>query len=346
MNKEIKYVGLDDGHYALKICYEQNNTLKTLVLPSRIAYGYHQLSSLNGDDSNDNCMYSTDDIKFTVLEKYNELNDEIIDLRNLNYPTSDINAILIYHALTKCGFNDQDTLKIVTGLPFKEFYLNGKKNVELINKKSQNLNRIIECVDKKVTLPKIDLHNVLSEGAGAYIDIALDINGNQNTGIIDSLKDAPMSIVDIGGKTTDIITMDTGGKTIRVNESNTAFIGALNLNELIGLEICKKLSLRQYSTAEIENALKTGLYMAHGQKHDVTNIVLEQKQVFARKIVLEIKKILKDASHIGVVSFVGGGSLLIQKELKEIYGNQSYFVEDPQFANARGFYKAAKFIIK
>ena len=331
MEKNIKYLGIDDGHYALKICYELNNELKTLSLPSRIAYGFHQLSSLDGIENNDNCMYTANDITYTVLEKYNELNDGVIDLRNLNYPTSDVNAILIYHALTRAGFNSDDHLRIVTGLPFKEFYLNGTKNIELINKKRKNLDRSIICKDKKVSLPHIDFHNVLSEGAGAFIDIALDFNGNPNTGIIDSIKDAPMSIVDIGGKTTDIITMDTGGKKIRINESNTAFIGALNLNELIGIEICKKLKLGQYSATEIETALKTGTYFAQGQKHDVTNIVIEQKKVFARKIVLEVRKVLKDASHIGIVAFVGGGSLLIQKELKE---DRERFIKKDKFLSS------------
>lgn len=341
--KKISYIGLDDGHYALKLCYEKDGELKGLMLPSRIAYNYHKLSEVTGKGNNDHCMYETDSVKFTVLENFTSLNNEVIDLRGLDYPISEVNAILIYHTLLKAGFTSEDSLKIVTGLPYKEYYLNGKKNEILIAKKSQNLNREIRTLTG-VKLPEILSHNVLAEGAGAYIDLAISDDGKPNDGIIDAIREAPLAIVDIGGKTTDIVTMDTGGKNMRIGESNTAFIGALDLNQAIGAEIMAKLGLNNIVTEKIEKAIEMGEYMAFGQKHDVTNIVLEQKKVFARKIADEMKKILKDASNIGVVAFVGGGSILLKKELSEIYGSQSQFVKDPQFANARGFYKAAKYI--
>lgn len=343
--ENIKFVGVDDGHYALKICFEHDGILKTLSMPSRAAYGKILLADTATGTGNTDCMYICNDVPFTVLENVMSLRNEVIDLRTINYPVSDVNAVLIYHALVRAGFNSDDSLNIVTGLPFKEFYLNGSRNSDLITKKSNNLVRHIQNLDPNVSLPHIHRHSVMAEGAGAYIDMILNIDGSENADMVEAIAESPMAIVDIGGKTTDIVTMDTGGGKMRMGESSTGFIGALDLNDAVSNELKRKLNLNTTITENIEKAIITGVYHARGVKNDVSDIILTEKMLFARKIQDEVRKTLKDASNIGMVAFVGGGSNLIKKELYEIYGSQSNFVEEPQFANARGFYKASKYMI-
>lgn len=343
--ENIKFVGVDDGHYALKLCFEHEGQLKTLSMPSRAAYGKILLADTSTGLGNNDCMYICNDVPFTVLENVMSLKNEVIDLRTINYPCSDVNAVLIYHALVRAGFSSGDSLNIVTGLPFKEFYLNGSRNNDLIKQKSDNLVRHVLNLDPSVSLPHIHRHSVMAEGAGAYIDMILNIDGTENSDMVEAISESPMAIVDIGGKTTDIVTMDTGGSKMRMGESSTGFIGALDLNDAISNELKRKLNLTTVVPEKIETAITSGVYSARGIKHDVSDIILTEKMLFARKIQDEVRRTLKDASNIGMVAFVGGGSNLIKKELYELYGSQSNFVEEPQFANARGFYKASKYMI-
>jgi plasmid segregation protein ParM len=58
--------------------------------------------------------------------------------------------------------------------------------------------------------------------------------------------------------------------------------------------------------------------------------------------VQELKRRVRDGADLEAVYFVGGGSQLLEVQMKDLYPH-AVFVPDPQNANARGNWKAAKF---
>ncbi len=345
--KKTVYVGLDDGHYGSKISWrEQGKETKYFSIPSRIAFGEVNLANgLHGQDSNLSNIYSYEGIKYTVIDENDKsMHPDIIDLRNVEYPKSIENVILMLHTLKKAGIDDTYNVKLVTGLPFRDYFSSkGSKNEELINEKIKNFERYksIQCEDPSVKLPTIISHHVLSEGTGAYLNIVMDWNGDDlDNKVSRELDDNPVSFADIGGKTTDIVTFTQGGKTMMINMSNTVEIGVLDLHDAIKNDIRQEFNLKNIVPSKIEQALITKKYSAKGQEFDVSEIINRNKTTFALKLKNDIRKILKSAENIGIIVFVGGGSILIQEELKNLYSN-CLFIENAEFSNSFGFLKGA-----
>ena len=337
----LQFVGVDDGHYGIKICAGEG---KYVHIKSRATYGVHQSISINGTETSEDNIYNVDGVTFTVIDDVIVMNNQIIDPRNLipEYPLSDLNCSLVFHALIKAGFNGGDHLAVVTGLPFMDYFRNGKKNLELIEAKRKNFNRVVTNFDENITLPSIDYHNVLAEGMGGYFDLLLNFDGTQNEEIVKAALMAPIVIVDIGGKTTDIATV--GENRILSETCATINIGALDFNNTVSQNIMKSLGLTSTMPHKIENAIKTGKYVAYNKEHDVTEIIEDTKMIFARKIQELMYKTINKAQDLGLVTFIGGGTNLIQPQLEKLYQEQSYFVKNPEFSNARGFYKAQYFL--
>ena len=332
------FIGVDDGHYAIKIC----DGIKCFYLPSRVVYGKKQIMGLTGDILEDNC-YIVDGSTLTIAEDIIHSGD-IIDTRFINYPTSDVNAALICHGLYRA--NVLGEINIVTGLPYADFFEEGKKNNKLIKAKENNLNRNIANLNKNVSLPIIKQHKVISEGIGGYFDLLFDMNGNQNENIVNIINNQSLAITDIGGKTTEIIQIAMGGQGIVTDRSATINIGILDLINSVSNKIKNLLKLDNIISERIEAAIESNIYKAFGKDHDVADIISEEKMIFARKINDEHRKVLKDASEIGLHAIIGGGSLHIKTELKKTIGGTALFVNEPQFSNARGNYKAAKYVLK
>ncbi len=339
MNTKTTIVGVDDGHYAIKTCIKG----KCFYMPSRVVYGKKHLTSLMGEYIEDNC-YEVDGTILTVAESM-VLDGSVIDIRYINYPTSDINAALIHHALYRSGIYDQN-IQIVTGLPYSDFFLNGKKNQDLITKKENNLlKRKVQNLNPNINLATIQDHKVLSEGIGGYFDLLYDNQGNQHQDIVDIINKQSIVITDIGGKTTEIIQIALGGNSIVTDRSATINLGMLNLINTIAGIIKNTIKIDNIILERIEEAISTGKYLAFGKEHDVSEIIAQEKAVFARKIQEEHKKILQDGSEIGLHAFIGGGSMHLKEELKKITTTDVRFVKEPQFANARGNWKAGQFVL-
>ena len=64
MNEELKFVGVDDGHYAIKVCAGQDNCY---YMPSRVVYGNRHIAGLTGEYVEDNC-YEVDGTVLTIAE--------------------------------------------------------------------------------------------------------------------------------------------------------------------------------------------------------------------------------------------------------------------------------------
>ena len=325
--------GIDDGHFGIKLV---NDDFEQIYVPSRVATGTQVISLTNNADDN---FYELDGgDTYTVSDTLPG-----IDTRFSDYALSDINRVLVHHALIKGGYAGQQ-VNIVTGLPVEDYYFGNQQNEDFISRKEANLlksgiknrNSAIECA-------QIAAHSVVSEGIAAFFDLLLNKDGTVNRELQDIIKTGAVGMLDIGGKTTDTAVIINGGKGVDAARSGTSRIGALSLNTALENRIKHDLKIDSITPMQVERAAVTGMLRAFGTEHDVSALVNEEKAVLAKQIIAEAKRKMRDAADLECVYFVGGGSLLMKDQLQGLYPH-ARFVEDPQFANARGMLKIAKFI--
>lgn len=327
-----RYAGVDDGHFGIKIVDENGGQF---YLPSRVAEGA-QVISLSGDE--DNVWDTQEGQTYTVSDSLAG-----IDTRFSDYGLSDINRVLVHHALYKAGYGGQ-SVRIVTGLPVNDYYVGHEQNADFIRRKVDNLAKLTATNrNQTVAMAKITGHAVVSEAIAAFFDLLFNMDGTVNEAFHQVVQAGPIGILDVGGKTTDSAVIINGGKGIDASRSGTSKIGALSLNQGLENRIKSLMGVAQLTPTQIESAARTGMVRMFGKETDVSEIVNEEKRILADQIVAEAKRKMRDGADLECVYFVGGGSLLLREQLADLYPH-AVFVDDPQFANARGMLKIAKYV--
>ena len=65
----------------------------------------------------------------------------------------------------------------------------------------------------------------------------------------------------------------------------------------------------------------------------------------ANKITNQVKHKIRNTSDVSLIAFIGGGSLTLKTQLKDLYSPELVrFVRDPIYANARGMLKLLKYL--
>ncbi|WP_342051243.1 MULTISPECIES: ParM/StbA family protein [unclassified Cupriavidus] len=336
-------VGVDDGHFGIKVVAGPG---RSFVMPARAWAGKLLTAQFNDGQVAGN-VYETADGEFVTITA-NDVAAPAVDTRSGDYPTSSVNRALVAHALVEAGVSGQQ-VSIVTGLPVDRFYLHGSKNIDLIEAKKSSLLRPLARPVGSDGLPALATvveHAVISEAVAAFLDALLDFDGNEDPEFGEISEDYPVAVVDVGGKTTDIAVVREGGGGLYSEKSGTAEVGALYLYDQLDRRLREQFQLKEeVPFAYRKRAIETGSYMLWGKKHDVSQLVGEALDDFAVQVGHEVSKRLKDASMFGRTLFVGGGARLLGSRRAQVFpgvpGEGIWIPEEPEFANARGMYKAA-----
>ena len=128
-----------------------------------------------------------------------------LDTRTDNFPHSDINLALNLALLVS---EVDSEVTIYSGLPFQQYYINNAKNTKLIQKKKSNIERLVK-IENSNKLPKIKEHKVVAECAAGYFDVKFNSDGSLNDEIENLKQDNLICIVNISGRTTDIVLCTT-----------------------------------------------------------------------------------------------------------------------------------------
>lgn len=331
MSKPI-HVGVDDGHYAIKVITE---TGAMLNIPSRARSGRHLISVQEGEDNGS--FYSTEEgSSYTVNEHLTNYEDT----RFKEYPKSALNRVLVHHALRMAGFGGKNVV-IATGLPVSYYYLaNGRKDDALIQAKVANLSKGVTCGTKLVA--NIVRNVVATEAIAAYIDQLMDMQGNP-TEEYSALRDAMIGVIDIGGKTTDCAVVFPGGEQVDADRSGSSDTGVLLLNDAVESRLRTMFDLDNVPPRMVEGAITKGMVRIAGDEKNVGDIVLAEKERLAEQIMSGVRTKIGSGKDLDAVLFVGGGAIVMRDQLAKHFPH-SRFPERPEFANARGMFKIAKHI--
>lgn len=325
------YAGIDDGNSHTNIVL---STGQQISLPSRAKAGEVIQTSVMGGQKNVH-TYRTSDGTYSVG------NVKQNDSTQFNgYPTSTLNRAIVAHALSLAGLPENTEIACASGLPFQWYYKNGKVNNQLVKQKSANLlkNDVVP-VDPDRSIPLIKKHDVTAEALSAWLDIVLVRNREGRLEIDSNLRDLSYGVIDIGGRTTDIVTIENGN--IDFGRSVTVDIGLLNTKEKIGERIGLEYD-HVPSELDIEKSLTTKRIKLWGKEHLIDHIIHEEMKSTLSRLESITMKTIKSSGDLDRVLFIGGSMNLFEPLVGGWFRNQEV-IQDPGFANARGMAKFIEF---
>lgn len=263
--------------------------------------------------------------KFTQEESFTEINKININGSSYNIGEGEFSTdwdkskkgntlILLYSAIYKSA--EDNINQIVLGLPVQQYKKNKNNLIELIenNKcaKVENRNLIITDV------------TVAPEGASSYYSI--------DSSLREEIGNKQLIIIDIGGRTTDIIVFQN--KVI--TDVKTIPIGMLNIYQEI-IDTVNTQHTESLLLEDGETILKDGLFLK-GKQQDINFVQPILKRNF-NSVFKEIQ--LKYNTNKGYVYLTGGGSILLKLPFKNRLSNL-LISNNPIFDNAIGFGKVGE----
>lgn len=325
-------VAVDDGYAQTKLyTVNPDGTVIKQVRRSSVRPGRWGVGSISGDGFIG--LYETDEGAFTVSDKVESENTQFD-----GFHTSALDRVLVCHALVEAGFGGSE-VDLWTGLPVSDYFRNGLKDKEKIALKRTNLLKTIKAGSPDITIPLIQDVNVGCQAVAAWIDFAM----NDDLELRDDIEGA-ITIVDIGGRTTDIATV-IGGESVDHLRSGTENIGVLDVYGGLNHGIAKEFDIRgNLPIADLDRAIRSPgkSIKLWGKERDVSKIIENVLAEYQGKLARAIDRVIGNGASIDKVVFVGGGSALFQG-LQEHFPHNGEIAEDPEFANARGLHKYARY---
>ncbi|SIR80288.1 plasmid segregation actin-type ATPase ParM [Janthinobacterium sp. TND4EL3] len=346
----LMIVGVDDGHDTIKSCWgwdKETGSFKYGYHKARAVEGLQQVMSV-GSHSSTGGAYETEGQRFTVAGSQNLL--RTLDTRIDGYPISDLNRTLVCHSLAACGLGDTPVL-LITGLPVDQYYKNGAPNHALIGKKIESLAKPVTRIGKGPGLARILKQSVISEAIAAFYDVLIRPDGTFDADIESLISRRPVGVVDLGGKTLDIVVVAENVSSVYNDRSGTSNIGVLHLLDKVADRIKSEYDLNSNPPLPfVEQACRTKKYELFGEIVDVSHIIEEACKDYLTLVKNYFVTKAGDGSDLGAVLFVGGGTALILSALgadafASIYKGKRIIVSEPEYANARGMWKYGTFVL-
>jgi plasmid segregation protein ParM len=326
-------VAVDDGYAQTKLyTVLPDGTVVKQVRRSSIRTGKQGIGSINGDGFVG--LYEADGVGFTVSELI-----ESEDTKFDGFHTSVLDRVLVNHALVEANLGDAK-IDLWTGLPVSDFFRGGLKDEAKIALKRENLLKTVKAGGPDVVIPMITDVKVGCQAVSAWVDFAM----NDDLELRDDI-DGAIAIVDIGGRTTDIATVLDGGQSVDHRRSGTDNIGMLDVYAGLSHGISKKFDVRgTLPLSDLAKAMRNPqkTIKLWGKERDISELVDEVKEEFSGKLKRAIEVVIGNGASIDKVVFVGGGSAAFT-DLRESFPHNGEIVPDPEFSNARGLHKYARY---
>lgn len=342
---EIVIAGCDDGHDSIKIEYAilkmQDNAVvemkrDRLCIPSKVVRGVQATGLESGTGSG---VYKAGEQVYTVTDS---LSDNVIDTRTIDYATSDVNRVLVNHALLRAGFGGRE-VRLVTGLPVSDFFRDSMPNLPKIEAKKANLQgdgKSLTAYPNPVAMPTIVDQSVCSEGVAAILDMAIQENGQDDKGFFSLLSRQPVGVVDFGGKTVDmaVVSLDNGSPVVNMQQSQSFAFGMLRVVDALKRELQNRHELEGMSPRMLQEALITRRTHISGVEVDVGDAIDAAVNRTWPEIYSQIQANWGKAHSLGKIMAVGGGAHTLFEQLHREFPHAAT-TEMPEYANARGMLK-------
>ena len=244
--------------------------------------------------------------------------------------SSDQYKALYYAALTEASRGTRVDMTLISGLPLA-FY-EDRRTLENI---LAGEHRVYRQYDNG---PMTHVYNVkayvIPQPFGALFSLGFSPSGT----IADAaILQGRIGIIDVGGKTVNLLTAEKGGEVIRSTASVNR--GCWNIVRAVERElsqICSDLSPRPH---EIIQYIQDKAVPYYGAQVDISQMLDELTIPFARSIIASATQLWNGGASLDTILISGGGAHIIGPQLQAHFSRHRdvRVVEDPVFANVRGY---------
>lgn len=333
----ISLVVDDNGHDSHKAeTVSADGTVTTVKIQSLVAVGKEaMLSDVVGQAVSG---YEIDGQLYTCNETLGRTNQSLLE----SYQYSNETLALFSNCVERLNVWDRKLI-VATTLPVKR--LDVDDNVEKVKAQFKKL---------VVRPSKGDNLNVLfqfvfAEGHAAFYDWVIDYKGNVNPEV-NNLK--TVLIVDIGGGTTDLVTLTSAGELdVSVDKSRSFTLEEFGLvalkdevAKLIKTALQKELpehykeAAQEISHNTIDSTFETGFvnFMMLQKPIDLTKEIETLKKDWVKRLIRKIVTTVKRLDSYNKILIAGGGGVALEAQLQQEIPGCSFLDE---YANANGLMK-------
>jgi len=280
-------------------------------------------------------------------KKYYVGHNAIVNTRNgrltlrQNKAESEDNKIKFIMALALFTTEDQEYAEfdVITGLPVLEY----KNQKDQLYNMIFNYGRPFEftmhygpkAVKKTIKIKNI---KIISQGEGAFYDFVLDGEGKLVKERA-ALVGGTVMVVDVGYRTTDIVTMENGRYIEPL--SNQINNGINQVHQEILRLIMERLNIKK-ELKDMDEIVRSGKLFHNMKEYNVSKIIEDAARPFAEDIVDNLYTVTND--QLGSMQRVllgGGGGQIILPYVRTLLDGiiEVSLLEDSEFCNASGYYK-------
>ncbi len=322
-------LGLDDGYAFTKVALPDG---RLIAIHSRAKLGRANVTWLN-EAKPRIFEYETQSQLFSV----GDVDGEPTEFDG--YPYSSLNRAIVQHALQHAGLAGQ-SVHAVSGLPVGTFYLSdGTKREERIARKRESLKSPVRPRDGRVPAA-IAFHEVIPEALAAWYDHVITEH-QDGVGLESSRIEAPVAVIDIGGRTTDYVVV--ADQALVHDSSGSLRCGLLDVKREVLEGLQTRFDLDDVRERCANAAFEEGTCRLFGKDHDVSDLVEAARQRLVERVHVESQRQLGRGAELERILFVGGGSIALAENIRDWFPNQ-VIAEHPAFANARGMRKYLQYV--
>lgn len=228
----------------------------------------------------------------------------------------------------------------VSGLPVGSFYhKDGSRRDGMLDRKRDNLKRAVHPIDGRLAA-EIAFHEVIPEALAAWYDQVIT-ESDGGIQLASERLDVPLAVVDIGGRTTDVVVV--ADQAVQHASSGSVRCGLLDVKREVAEGIRARFDLEVVSERCANQAVRHGRVRLFGRDHDVTDLMTRAQRQLIERLHAETQRQLGQGAELERVVFVGGGSVALADPIRDWFPNQA-IAEHPAFANARGMLKYLRYV--
>lgn len=236
-------------------------------------------------------------------------------------------------------YQEEAEFDIVTGLPVLEFknesaaleamMLNNGKPFEF----EMHYGNVI--VPKRIHIGTV---KIVSQGEGAFYDFVLDNKGN----IIPKRAEivgGTVMVVDIGYRTTDIVTMENGRYIEPLSDQFNKGVNTIH-QEILRL-IMEEFGIKK-ELKDLDQIVRERSFMHNTKIYNVDHIITKATIPFTEDIIENLHTISNDQlGSVNHIIFTGGGAEIVHTFAERLLKNvvESSLMNNAEFCNANGYHK-------
>ncbi|WP_226536430.1 ParM/StbA family protein [Fictibacillus halophilus] len=319
--KDHVFIGIDSGKFSTKGILEYRGQTHTTIFRTKL----QETKELGVDIQPNSFKIEYDSKQYLLGDMVSEENcDNNLSKESIVHKIAIYTAIVDLMKKAKLNFYNVQ-LHLAINAPINVY--KNQKHKKSYKEFMENYSRTINInINDRISFFKINEVVIAFEGMGLIYAQSEDYSQLSSV------------VIDIGGLNTTLCTFN--GLQPDFNSMTVSHFGISSLKAKLEQELTQTFNLN-VSANDLEQIVKRG-YLSHaGQINEESKSLITNIKRNHLNQIINYAKLHGYTFNQDKIVFSGGGSILLQKEIKEIFPNVSP-LKDPQYANTKSFLEIIK----